>query len=52
VTGADLYFSAYEGDERDTQGAAIAFDNFLLTSESCPTAAMPATWGAVKGAYR
>ena len=52
VTGAELYLFAHAESEDDSQSFAVADDNFVLTSESCPTPARAATWGEIKGTYR
>jgi hypothetical protein len=52
VTGDELYLFAHAESELDGGTFAVAGDNFVLTSESCPTPARAASWGEIKGTYR
>jgi hypothetical protein len=52
VTGDELYLFAHAESELDGGTFAVADDNFVLTSESCPTPARAASWGEIKGTYR
>ncbi len=47
----DLHVYVYGVTIGDTGNFAMIFDNFSLTSELCPTPAMPATWGRLKDLY-
>jgi hypothetical protein len=52
VTSSSVYFDAFVNSDGDTQAFAVSYDNFVLTSESCPTPAQAASWGTIKATYR